>query len=82
MSSFSDDLSKFEKYFNIEVELSEISFGPIFKLISKIDDSTYGYHLSRVDIQDYPNDRGPASRVISELKSIVRNYKIDEIVDK
>ena len=82
MSKFSDDLSKFEKYFYIEIELSEITFGPIFTLISKFDESKYVYQPSMVDMMDYPNDNGSTSRIISELKSIVRNYKINEIVDK
>ena len=82
MNIFSDDLSKFEKYFDIEMDLSKISFGPIFTLISKFDESKYVYQPSMVDMMDYPNDNRSASRIISELKSIVRNYIIDELVDK
>ena len=77
MSSFSDDLLKFEKYFDIEIELSEITFGPIFTMVSKFDDWTYSYQPSMVDIQDYPNDNGSASRIISELKSIIRENKLN-----
>jgi hypothetical protein len=79
MSIFSDDLQKFEKYFDIEMEVSEITFGPIFTLISKFDDCTYTYQPTMIDIQDYPNDRGSASRIISELKSIIREYKINDL---
>jgi len=77
--SFSDDLSKFEKYFNIEMELSEITFGPIFTLSSKFDDSTYSYKPSMVDMLEYPNDSGSASRIISELKSIIRENKLNDL---
>jgi hypothetical protein len=55
MSIFSDDLQKFEKYFDMEMEVSEITFGPIFTLISKFDDCTYTYQPTMIDIQDYPN---------------------------
>jgi len=81
MSIFSDDLQKIEKYFDMKMEVSKITFGPIFTLISKFDDWAYTYKPTMVDIQDYPNDRGSASKIISELKSIIREYKINEIVD-
>lgn len=79
MSIFSDDLSKFEKYFDIEIELSEITFGPIFTLVSKFDDWTYTYQPTMTDIKDYPNDSGSASKVISELKSIIRENKLSDL---
>ena len=77
MSKFSDDLSKFEKYFDMEMDVSEITFGPIFTLISKFDDWTYTYQPTMRDMQDYPNDRGSASQIISELKSIIRENKLN-----
>ena len=79
MSKFSDDLSKFEKYFDIEMEVGEITFGPIFTLISKFDDWTYTYQPTMTDMQDYPNDRGSASSIISELKSIIRENKLNDL---
>ena len=78
MNNFSEDLSKFAKYFDIEMDLSE-SFSPVFTLISKFDDWTYTYQPSMTDMQDYPNDKGSASKIISELKSIIRENKLNDL---
>jgi len=78
-SLFAEELSKFEKYFDIEMELSEVTFGPIFTFKSKFDDTTLVYRPSMTDMKDYPNDRGSASRIISELKTILRDNKLNEL---
>ena len=76
--SFSEALSKFEKYFNMEMDLSD-TLSPTFTLKSKFDDSTYSYQPNMIDIKDYPNDRGSESRIISELKSIIRENKLNDL---
>jgi hypothetical protein len=60
------------------MDLSD-TFSSTFTLKSKFDDSKYSYQPNMIDIKDYPNDRGSASRIISELKSIIRENKLNDL---
>jgi len=79
---------KFEKYFDISIELCEKNMGHIIKFKSRLDSKEYIYRPFTTDLCDYPNDKhfnkieiGTASKIISDVTSMIREIKINKIID-
>jgi hypothetical protein len=47
---------------------------------SKFDESIFVYETKVINITNYPNDNGVSSKIISDLTSIIREYKINDII--
>lgn len=74
--NFLNELEKLSEYFSYEMEIDE-AMAPVFKFKQKSTEKEYSYRLSMIDIKNYG---GPSVvKMLNELKSIIREYKINDL---
>ena len=81
-------LAQFEPYFNISINIDEVSMSPIIIFTSKksqlINMEEYVFTLPMIDMQDYTTSQGNKTtkridNMVSILKEIIRDNKLDEL---
>ncbi len=85
---FTDLLISFNKDFYMDEEKIPLhgtvrAMNPALVFISKLDEQRFEFSIPRTDIYDYSNGKNVESinNMVSTLRSVIRDYKINGILD-